>query len=87
MLISLPQDKANHACYGGLIFLLALCLLRRPDAAYAAVVAIACGKETADWLSNRRAIKAGMQPDHGVELLDIVATCAGGAVPLVAKLI
>lgn len=87
MLISLPQDKANHACYGSLIFLLALCLLRRADLAYAVVVMMAFGKEAVDWLSNRAAVKAGLEPTHGVEWLDVVATCAGGAVPLVARLI
>ena len=54
---SLPQDKANHAIYGALIFLLALTILRRPDAAYGLVVAAAVGKEVLDWLSNQRAIR------------------------------
>ena len=87
MLISLPQDKANHACYGGLIFILALCLLRRADLAYAVVVMMAFGKEAVDWWTNRAAVKAGLEPTHGVEWLDVLATCAGGAVPLVAKMI
>ena len=84
---SLPQDKANHAVYGSLIFLAALAILRRPDAAYGLVVAAAVGKEVLDWLSNRRAIKAGLTPTHGVEWLDALATCAGGAVPLLARMI
>ena len=87
MLISLPQDKANHACYGGLIFLLALCLLRRADLASAVVVMMAFGTEAVDWWTNRAAVKAGLEPTHGVEWLDVLATCAGGAVPLVAKMI
>jgi len=48
---------------------------------------MALGKEAVDWLSNRAAVKAGLEPTHGVEWLDVVATFAGGAVPLVARLI
>ena len=83
MMPQLPQDKANHACYGGLIFLLALAILRRPDAAYGLVVLAAVGKEVMDWLSNQRSER----PTHGVEWLDALATCAGGAVPLLARMI
>ena len=82
-----PQDKANHAIYGAIIFLLALAILRRPDVAYGLVVAAAVGKEVLDWLSNQRAIKAGLTPTHGVEWFDALATCAGGAVPLLARMI
>jgi hypothetical protein len=87
MMPQLPQDKANHAVYGALIFLLALAILRRPDAAYGLVVLAAVGKEALDWLSNQRAVKAGLTPTHGVEWLDALATCAGGAVPLLARMI
>ena len=80
---SLPQDKANHALYGSLIFLAALAIFRRPDAAYALVVLAAVGKEALDWLSNQRSEK----PTHGVEWFDALATCAGGAVPLLARMI
>ena len=83
----LPADKANHAIYGALIFLLALAILRRPDAAYGLVVLAAVGKEALDWLSNQRAVKAGLMPTHGVEFLDALATCAGGAVPLLARML
>ena len=51
------------------------------------VVAAAVGKEVLDWLSNMRAVKAGLMPTHGVEFLDALATCAGGAVPLLARMI
>ena len=83
MMPSLPQDKANHAIYGALIFLTALTVLRRPDAAYALVVLAAVGKEVLDWLSNQRSER----PTHGVEWFDALATCAGGAVPLLARII
>ena len=87
MMPQLPADKANHAIYGAIIFLLALAILRRPDAAYGLVVAAAVGKEVLDWLSNQRAIRAGLTPTHGVEWIDALATCAGGAVPLLARMI
>jgi len=87
MMPSLPQDKANHAIYGALIFLLALAITRRMDVAYGLVVLAAVGKEVLDWLSNQRAIKAGLTPTHGVEWFDALATCAGGAVPLLARMI
>ena len=87
MIPSLPQDKANHAIYGSLIFLLALAILRRPDAAYGLVVFAAVGKEALDKLSNMRAVKAGLTPTHGVEWFDALATCAGGAVPLLARML
>jgi hypothetical protein len=84
---SLPQDKANHAIYGALIFLLALAILRRADVAYGLVMIAAVSKEALDKLSNMRSIKAGVLPTHGVEFLDALATCAGGAVPLLARMI
>ena len=84
---SLPQDKANHFFYGALIFLAVLAISRRPDAAYGLVVLAAVGKEALDKLSNMRAVKAGLMPTHGVEFLDALATCAGGAVPLLARMI
>ena len=87
MIPQLPPDKANHAIYGALIFLLALAVLRRPDVAYGLVVAAAVGKEVLDWLSNQRAIRAGLTPTHGVEWFDALATCAGGAVPLLARML
>ncbi len=87
MIPSLPQDKANHFFYGSLIFLAALAIFRRPDAAYGLVVLAAVGKEALDKLSNMRAVKAGLLPTHGVEFLDALATCAGGAVPLLARML
>ena len=84
---SLPQDKANHFFYGSLIFLAALAAFRRPDVAYGVVLFAAVGKEAVDWLINQRAIRAGLPPPHGVEFFDALATCAGGAVPLLARMI
>ena len=87
MMPQLPADKANHYFYGSLIFLAALAIFRRPDAAYGLVVLAAVGKEALDKLSNMRAVKAGLMPTHGVEFLDALATCAGGAVPFLARMI
>lgn len=85
---SLPQDKANHVVYGAAIFAVTFCifsLLKLPATyyAFATVVLFAFGKEAVDYLQNKF---QGTQ--HGVELLDAVATVAGGAVcalPLVFK--
>jgi hypothetical protein len=87
MMPQLPADKANHFFYGSLIFLAALAIFRRPDVAYGLVVLAAVGKEVLDWLSNQRAIRAGLTPTHGVEFFDALATCAGGVVPLLARMI
>jgi len=80
---SLPQDKANHAIYGALIFLIGFAITRRMDVSYGLVVLAAVGKEALDWLSNQRSER----PTHGVEWFDALATCAGGAVPLLARMI
>jgi hypothetical protein len=87
MMPQLPADKANHAVYGALIFLIGFAITRRMDVSYGLVVLAAVGKEVLDWLSNMRAVKAGLMPTHGVEFLDALTTCAGGAVPLLARMI
>jgi hypothetical protein len=83
MMPQLPADKANHAVYGALIFLIGFAITRRMDVSYGLVVLAAVGKEALDWLSNQRSEK----PTHGVEWLDALATCAGGAVPLLARML
>jgi hypothetical protein len=83
MMPQLPADKANHAVYGALIFLIGFAITRRMDVSYGLVVLAAVGKEALDWLSNQRSER----PTHGVEWLDALATCAGGAVPLLARMI
>jgi len=84
MLPQLPQDKGNHFAYGAVIFNLALPIT---DAfvALAAVAVLAVAKEALDWLSNHRARRAGLPAPHGVEVMDALATLAGGvlcALPL-----
>lgn len=93
MMPIIPHDKALHFIYGALIFcvgyLATFTWCAEPVGASMALVALfAVGKEVADYLSNQRAIKQKVLPTHGVELLDAVATIAGGvvvAIPLCVK--
>lgn len=84
---ALPQDKANHFVYGSLIalaFLLAGRWFYPQVAAWIALSGVCffgLGKEISDWWQNR---KGGT---HGVELLDAVATIAGGLPVVIAALI
>ena len=70
---TLPQDKANHFVYGAVIAC-AVALFFGPRWALGVVAALAALKEASDWWQNR---KGG---SHGVELLDALATIAGGAI-------
>ena len=86
MPLLIPQDKANHACYGAVIALAGYAIAlagHTPKAAligFAAAVAVGTFKEVSDWVLNRRAEAAGLAPPHGVELWDFLATGLGGAV-------
>lgn len=89
----LPADKANHALYGVLIFIVAawLCTaLGQPhharQAGLAAAVLFGCTKEAVDWRLNRRAAAAGLPPPHGVEAGDVLATTAGALLCWLAAL-
>jgi hypothetical protein len=81
----IPQDKANHAIYGAVIFCAVFALahqvlpLFQTHIAAVVVVLAAFGKEAADRLANWRAQRSGLPAPHGVEMMDAVATCAGGA--------
>jgi hypothetical protein len=84
----LPQDKANHLAYGAAIFSVALLAAHHLMPSHQVLIAglavlfMAVGKEANDAWINYRTTGA---PPHGVELLDAVATCAGGllaALPL-----
>lgn len=89
----IPHDKALHFIYGALIFCVGYLgtfqWFQAPLWAAMALVALfAIGKEVADYWSNQQAIKQKILPTHGVEVLDAVATIAGGvvvAIPLCAK--
>lgn len=88
----IPQDKANHAVYGAVIFCAVFALahqfvpIYQAHIAAAAVMLAAFGKEAVDRLANWRAARAGLPMPHGVEMMDAVATCAGGvlaALPMI----
>lgn len=86
MIPSLPADKANHFAYGALVsvlfYTLGLAAHRDPmlaaSLALAAVAAIGVAKELVDALINRRATGDFRRGPHGVELMDLIATVAGG---------
>lgn len=80
----IPQDKANHYVYGSAIaiaagaaaeqmgFPIAICSI-------GAATLFGAVKEALDWYRNRKAEAAGATPTHGVEVVDFLATVAGGA--------
>lgn len=90
---SLPQDKANHVVYGAAVGLVAYATSLalhgpHPVAVSMTVVAVmAVLKEVNDWRLNLAAKRAGFKPPHGVELMDAVATLAGGAVVAVTAML
>jgi hypothetical protein len=92
MLPIIPQDKANHAIYGAIIFCVIFVLshLSIPHyeiyVASAVVVVAAIAKELRDLWSNTQAKKKNLIPTHGVEAWDAIATIAGGVVVLVPLL-
>jgi hypothetical protein len=73
----LPQDKANHVVYGAVIA--AAVSVYDVQKAAAVVMLFAVGKELSDWWQNR---KGG---NHGVEVMDAVATVGGGAIVLLPQ--
>lgn len=79
-----PHDKSLHFLYGACIGLsaavaaTALGLPYAPQIGIGAAAAFGIGKEALDLVANRKAAAAGQAPAHGVELMDIVATAAGG---------
>ena len=93
MLPIIPHDKALHIIYGAVVFCAGLLVAHALAPGYqlqiaaAAVAVVAVGKEAADRLANWRASKAGLRLPHGVEVLDVVATCAGGALVALPLLI
>ena len=73
----LPIDKLKHFIAGAVIYTLAA-FLGTPLEAMLAVVSIAVGKECWDAAQNKRATGNYMTGPHGVEVLDALATVAGG---------
>lgn len=89
----IPHDKALHVIYGAVVFCAAMLAAHLLVPSYqlqiaaAAVVVVAVGKEAADRLANWRAARAGLPAPHGVEMMDAVATCAGGVLAALPLLI
>ena len=80
-----PYDKCLHFIYGAIIFCVGylgtFAWFPWPlEASMALVALFAVGKELVDRWSNLQAIKRGVIPTHGVEVMDTVATILGGAV-------
>lgn len=85
--MNLPQlsaDKANHALYGALIFLVAGWLATQIGfTPYARLIGAATAalfgglKELADDRANERAAAAGVPPSHDVSASDAFATTSG----------
>jgi len=74
----LPVDKANHAIYGALIFIVSFFFSHSAVIAGCIVVFFAIAKEGSDALINYRSTGDPMHGPHGVEALDALATCFGG---------
>lgn len=89
----LPADKANHLFYGAVFFNSALLVAHFAFPANQVLIAcaftifMALGKEVSDAVINWRATGDPMHGPHGVEVLDAVATCAGGALAALPLLI
>ena len=84
----LPQDKANHAIYGALIFNVCFLFTHSAIVAGCVVAFFAVFKEVSDAIINWRTTGDPMHGPHGVEVLDAAATCFGGvlaALPVVAR--
>jgi hypothetical protein len=84
----LPQDKANHAIYGALIFIVSFLFSHSAVIAGCIVVFFALAKEGSDALINYRTTGDPMHGPHGVEVFDALATCFGGilaGLPLVIQ--
>lgn len=84
MLPTIPHDKALHALYGALVFVLAgglAALLGWPQLArqVGASAALCAGiaKELADLYANAAARRAGLLPTHEVDPADAAWTLAG----------
>jgi hypothetical protein len=81
-----PNDKANHLFYGGIICVAsswAAFFIDSPidprAAGFFVSVTAAAAKEGIDWIENRKRAAADLPPNHDVEWGDFFWTCFGGA--------
>ena len=85
----IPHDKALHIIYGAFIFTVMFVLSHLSVSHYemyvasAAVVVAAVAKELRDLWSSIQSKRLNLTPTHGVEVMDAVATIAGGVVVLI----
>lgn len=87
MLPQLPVDKANHVIYGALIALAVLATGQPAEIAALVAIVAGCGKEIADAVRNYLQTGNWKQGPHGVEILDAVATSAGGFCVFLARIL
>jgi hypothetical protein len=73
------NDKVLHAGGGFLTSLVVGAVSKSAITGLAASLGIGIGKEIIDWFVNQRLLSKGLPPAHDVDLLDIAATVAGGA--------
>ena len=92
-MIIIPLDKSQHYIHGtilGIIGMLAAVALgfKHPEL-YGFLLAAIAGvvKEGVDWLANKASAREGAAPQHGVELMDFVATALGGVIAPLAVFI
>lgn len=87
----IPVDKANHAIYGALAYIVAAALAvvlgwteHRFVAGFAGSLVVGVWKEINDYRANREAIADGFTPLHTADPRDLLATICGGIVAALA---
>lgn len=79
----IPQDKANHAIDGALVYLVVAALGRffhvhgHREIALTAALIVGVLKEVWDGYQTKKAIDAGFAPTHTADPFDAIATFAG----------
>lgn len=87
MLPQLPVDKANHFVYGVGIALAVLAVGQSVEIATLVTCVLAFAKEIADAVRNHLQTGNWKSGPHGVEILDALATCAGGFCVFLARIL
>lgn len=87
ILASLPEDKVKHFLFGAVLSVAGLAVWSATGHAgpgatllstFATALAFGLAKEALDAWDNWQARKAGQEPVHSVDPLDVLATAAGG---------
>ena len=82
----IPQDKANHFAYGAAIAAV-VSIIAGPVVGLSMACVFGALKELVDYISNKRAVRHGLPPSHGVEKADALWTAAGGLVIALPQLL